>query len=310
MRYLDPKADMTFKKVFGEHPDLVMSLLNSLLPFDTEEQMIKHVEYLPIEQVPETPLKKNSIVDVKCKDGRGRIFVVEMQMLWSEMFKQRVLFNASKAYVRQLDRNEDFKLLQPVYSLNLVNEVFEPDLPDEFIHYYNMVHTLHNDHVIEGLQLTFVELPKFKPHNYAEKKMQALWLRFLTEINEHTRVVPAELQENAQISKALTLVEESAYSEAQMEGYDQFWDAVRVEKTLINDVKRAKIEGCAEGRAEGRAEGHAEGRAEGLAEGHAKGVEEGIRQEKLSTALKMKQMGIDLATIASVTGIDASELDK
>ena len=34
MKYLDPKADLTFKKVFGEHPDLVMSLLNALLPFD------------------------------------------------------------------------------------------------------------------------------------------------------------------------------------------------------------------------------------------------------------------------------------
>ena len=33
MRYLNPKADLTFKKVFGEHPDLIRSLLNALLPF-------------------------------------------------------------------------------------------------------------------------------------------------------------------------------------------------------------------------------------------------------------------------------------
>lgn len=26
MRYLNPKADLTFKRVFGEHPDLVISL--------------------------------------------------------------------------------------------------------------------------------------------------------------------------------------------------------------------------------------------------------------------------------------------
>lgn len=32
MRYLNPKADLTFKRVFGEHPDLVMSFLNALLP--------------------------------------------------------------------------------------------------------------------------------------------------------------------------------------------------------------------------------------------------------------------------------------
>ena len=33
-KYLDPKADLTFKKVFGEHRDLVVSFLNALLPFD------------------------------------------------------------------------------------------------------------------------------------------------------------------------------------------------------------------------------------------------------------------------------------
>ena len=43
-------------------------------------------------------------------------------------FRQRVLFNASKAYVRQIDTGQEYELLQPVYSLNLVNEVFEPEL--------------------------------------------------------------------------------------------------------------------------------------------------------------------------------------
>ena len=83
MRYLDPKADLTFKKVFGEHPDLVISLLNALLPFEKPEEEIAEIEYLTPELVPETPLKKNSIVDVRCKDKMGRQFLVEMQMLWS-----------------------------------------------------------------------------------------------------------------------------------------------------------------------------------------------------------------------------------
>lgn len=48
-------------------------------------------------------------------------------MIWSPEFRQRVLFNASKAYVRQIDTGQEYELLQPVYSLNLVNEVFEPD---------------------------------------------------------------------------------------------------------------------------------------------------------------------------------------
>ena len=71
MKYLDPKADLTFKKVFGEHPDLVISLLNALLPFDRPEEEVQSIEYLPAELVPENPLRKNSIVDVRCKDARG-----------------------------------------------------------------------------------------------------------------------------------------------------------------------------------------------------------------------------------------------
>ena len=42
-KYLDPKADLTFKKVFGEHRDLVVSFLNALLPFDSPEEEIKEV---------------------------------------------------------------------------------------------------------------------------------------------------------------------------------------------------------------------------------------------------------------------------
>ena len=162
-RYLDPKADLTFKKVFGEHPDLVISLLNALLPFKTKEEEIQCVEYLTPEMVPDNPLRKFSIVDVRCKDQRGRQFIVEMQMVWSPEFMQRVMFNSAKAYVRQLDKKEDYSLLEPVYSLNLVNDVFLKDVP-EYYHYYRMVHEKHTEKVIDGLHLVFVELPKFTPH--------------------------------------------------------------------------------------------------------------------------------------------------
>ena len=64
-KYLDPKADLTFKKVFGEHKDLVISFLNALLPFENPEEEIKSVEYLNPELVPMNPLRKDSIVDVR-----------------------------------------------------------------------------------------------------------------------------------------------------------------------------------------------------------------------------------------------------
>ena len=227
-KYLDPKADLTFKKIFGEHEDLLISLLNALLPLK-EDELVEEVEYLSPELVPDNYVGKNSIVDVRCKDIMGRQFLVEMQMLWTPAFQQRVLFNASKAFVRQLDKRRRYELLQPVYSLNLVNEVFMKDYPDEFIHNYNIVHDLHDDKLIKGLHFTFIELPKFKPQTIMEKKMAVLWLKFLTQIDEDTTVVPQDLLDNPETSKALETVEEAAMTKSELLAYDDFWDKVGAE---------------------------------------------------------------------------------
>jgi len=51
-KYLDPKNDLLFKKVFGEHKNLCISLLNSLLKFEDDEQ-IDWIEYDTNELIPE-----------------------------------------------------------------------------------------------------------------------------------------------------------------------------------------------------------------------------------------------------------------
>lgn len=290
MRYLDPKADLTFKKIFGEHKDLLISLLNALLPLADDEQ-IESVEYLSPELVPETYVGKNSIVDVRCRDVKGRQFIVEMQMLWTEAFKQRVLFNASKAFVRQLDKKRKYELLQPVYSLNLVNETFMKDYPDEFIHNYSVVHELHSDEIIEGLHFTFVELPKFQAHSLKEKKMAVLWLRFLTEIDEQTKQAPQELLDNPETRKALKAVEESAMTKNELLAYEDFWDKLGAERLLFVDSNRINRE-------EGRTEGRAEGRAEGIIEGCAK------------VTKNLLNLGMALDEVAKVTGLDIETIEK
>ena len=281
-KYLDPKADLTFKLVFGEHPDLVMSLLNALLPLD-EDGQITNVEYWPSELVPDNPGKKDSVVDVRCTDQRGRQFIVEMQLYWNEFFQQRVLLNASKAVVRQLDKGMNYKLIQPVYCLNLVNDIgFESD-PDEFYHDYAIVNVEHSDRIIEGLRFVYVELPKFKPKTIAEKKMAVLWLRFLTEINLTTENAPAELLENELTKKALSIVERSAMSEAQLNTYEKYW------------IDLTDEEGIALAR-------------------YNRGVKDGMAQgeqiKAMSVARNLKLMNLSVADIAKATGLTEEEIDK
>ena len=274
---MDPKADLTFKRVFGEHPDLVRSFLNALLPLEAGEE-IERVEYLPAELVPENPLRKNSIVDVRCRDNRGRQFIVEMQMAWSPEFRQRVLFNAAKAYVRQLGKGHDYGLLEPVYSLNLVNDVMDAGLPG-YYHSYRMVHEAYSDRVIEGLRLVFIELPKFTPSTFAEKRMHVLWLRYLTEVGENKSSVAPELLSDPEVGKALSEIRASAFTDAELAGYDKFWDQVSVEVTLYNSGER-------------------------------KGRAEGERQKALEIARKLKALGQSVAEIASLTGLSLEEVER
>ncbi|MCF8366034.1 MAG: Rpn family recombination-promoting nuclease/putative transposase [Bacteroidales bacterium] len=259
MNYLDPKNDLTFKKVFGQHPHLLISFLNAMLPLP-EGSFIESLEYLPAEMVPETPLMKFSIVDVRCKDNFGRQFIVEMQMNWTTGFMQRVLFNASKAYIKQLDKTFNYNALQPVYALNLINEVFETEKSD-FYHHYQIVNIADTEKQLEGLEFVFIELPKFKADKISEKKLQVLWLRFLTEIDESITEVPEELLNSNEIKEALENLRTSAFTKAELESYDKYWDGIRTQITLEwGKFNKGMTEGIEKGRAEGKAEGKAEER--------------------------------------------------
>ena len=199
-------------------------------------------------------------------------------------------------FVRQLDKKEDYSLLEPVYSLNLVNDVFLKDVP-EYYHYYRMVHEKHTEKVIDGLHLVFVELPKFTPHTMEEKRMQVLWLRYLTEIDGYMETVPQELLDIPEINKAMEVVEESAYTPEQLLGYDKFWDIIRTENTLYSSGVR-----------QGRADGMERSRAEGRLEGRLEGRKEGRKDEKIANARKMKSYGLALEMIADITGLTIDEV--
>jgi len=273
--FLDPKNDLTFKRVFGEHKHLCMSLINSMLPL---KEPVVSIEYQSGELIPElAKTLRFSIVDVRCTDADGRQFIVEMQTEWSESFKSRVLLNASKAYVKQLDVAGEFKLLQPVYSLNFVDKTFEksPEMQHEYFHHYKIVNIRDTEKQIKGLEFVFIELPKFVPQNRAEKKLHELWLRFLTEINERTEEVPEELLSDEYIREAIGYMKVSAYSKEQLDAYDKVRDAIMTERSAMSDAE-----------------------------------EKGELKKAVETALKMNTDGVPVEMICKYTGLSKRKIEE
>jgi len=303
-RFLDPRSDIVFKRIFGEHPEILCEFLNGVLPFEDESEFIVSLEYLPGEQVPDIPLIKNSIVDVRCKDASGRQFIVEMQMAWTNAFLQRVLFNASKAYVRQLEKGERYEMLCPVYGLSILDDTYDPD-PDSYYHDYRIVESGKPERVLDGLRLVFIELPKYRESRPKEaRKLRWAWLKFLQEAGHAGTQGHATVEEFREqigitepLRKAMSIAEECGFSPAQLEHYDSFWDAVSRERTLMS----AKFaEGLAEGLAEGETLGLAKGEALGLAMGEALGL--------LKAAASMKSLGIEPQVIAQATGLSIERI--
>ncbi|HEV2524416.1 MAG TPA: Rpn family recombination-promoting nuclease/putative transposase [Gammaproteobacteria bacterium] len=270
-RYLNPRADVVFKKIFGEHDHLLISFLNSLLPLPPDG-LIESLTYLPTEQIPKIPILKRTIVDVRCTDQRGHIFIVEMQVEWSASFMQRMLFGASRAYVNQLKKGAKYKYLKPVYGLGLLGENFDSQSPD-FYHHYKIVNVEKPTRELKGLQFVFIELKKFKPNNIAQKKLQVLWLRFMSEINENTTTIDPELLNIPEIREAIELSEQSAYNAAELDAYDAYWDVVSTEKTLLSDR-----------------------------------YEKGKEENKADIAKKMLIKGMELSLIAELTGLTEAEI--
>ncbi len=295
MRYLDPKNDLVFKKVFGNHANILISFLNAMLPLDYDQTVVS-IEYLPPEMVPEIPIFKNSIVDVRCVDNKGRQFIVEMQMLWTDSFTSRVLFNASKAYVRQLDKGVEYKGLKPVYALSIINETFDKESP-HYYHHYRLVHSEDQNKTIDGLQLIFIELPKFKIKNIAEKKLTVLWLRYMSEIENGQEMIDekllAELNSVPEIAQALELTKESGYTKAELEAYDKYWDNISTEKTLIADAE---------------AKGEQIGIQKGEQIGIQKGEQIGIQKKEIDVVLTLNEDKIPIASIAKYTKLSESEV--
>jgi predicted transposase/invertase (TIGR01784 family) len=224
-KYLDPKVDFLFKKIFGENKELLKSFLNSLLPLKEGQEIIT-IEYLSPEQVPGTPLGKNSIVDVKCIDNYERSFVVEMQSEWSNIFRKRLLVNGSKAVVRQMNKKiiEDdakkFQDLKPVYVLAVVNSKFTTG--NNWYHNLHIMDPKEPTVVIEGLSYILLELPNFTPDKWTSeyKKIAILWLRFLKEIEGYYERLPEEFASNKFIYSAIKICEESALSPSEREAYE------------------------------------------------------------------------------------------
>jgi predicted transposase/invertase (TIGR01784 family) len=168
-------------------------------------------------------------------------------------------------------------------------------MKDEYYHHYKIVNVQHTEKRIDGLEFIFIELPKFKPHTRATRKLHELWLRFLTEIDEQTKEVPDELLANEHIREAMHYAEIGAYSENQLLAYDKAKMAIMNELSIVSDSEEKGLK---------------KGLAEGLQKGRAEGLEEGDAKATSRIAVNALKKGMSPEEVSEFTGLALNEIIK
>ncbi len=105
-KYINPFTDFGFKKIFGEeaNKDLLISFLNELLVY--ENQKIKNLTYKKLTQLPESEKSRKVVYDLYCENNMGEKFIVEMQRVKQDFFKDRMLYYSTFAISEQAPKGK------------------------------------------------------------------------------------------------------------------------------------------------------------------------------------------------------------
>jgi predicted transposase/invertase (TIGR01784 family) len=314
-KFLDPKNDVAFKKIFGseKNKDILIHFLNDILGF-VGSQAIQSVEFLSPLQDPDIAAKKQSIVDVLCRDEKGVKFIVEMQVAKSKGFEKRAQYYAAKAYAQQADKGEEYYDLREIIFIAIADCVLFPNKAD-----YKSDHVIldkeNYDHDLKDFSFTFIELPKFRKKEIAElETLLEKWCYFFKYAAETQAADLEQLIGGDQIIKrAYEALDQFYWSENELALYEQERKRVRDEAAVlaqkIDDATEKGLQkGLQKGREEGREEGRKEGHKEGREEGRKEGREEGREEEKWTVVSELLKTDLTLEQIAKATRLSLEEV--
>ncbi|MCH8515459.1 MAG: Rpn family recombination-promoting nuclease/putative transposase [Cyclobacteriaceae bacterium] len=246
-KYINPFTDYGFKRLFGEEPnkDLLLDFLNVLLK--EEEGEIKDLTYLKGEHLGASEVDRKAIFDLYCENEKGEKFIVELQKTKQSFFKDRTVYYSTFPIREQAKRADWNYELKAVYTIAILDFVFEEDKKEPNKYRYDIKLTDIETKKIFYDKLTFIylEMPKFNKTIEELETRFDKWLFVLRNLNKLERV-PDKLREKI-FDKLFETAEIAKFTPAQIQSYE---DSLKYYRDLKNSLDTAKEEGREEGREE------------------------------------------------------------
>ena len=298
IKYIDLKFDFAFKTVFGTpgNEDLLKMLLDSILP----EKHIKSVKLGPQEQQGDSFESKRVIYDIRCETEYGPINI-EMQFGERDEFSHRMVYYASRAVSKCVQKGIDDYTLPETYVIGIANFILPEVAPnDNIINKYALINREDGRSLMNNtLNFVTVELPKFHK-GLDDLSNETDIMLYLIKNMGQLKARPEKMTDK-NLDK---LFEVSMFANMETEAQSRYLDEMMWEIDQSAVRKYALKKGLAEGEAKGLAIGEAKGLAKGLAEGRAEGREE----ERVEIAKKMLASGMKVDYITQITGLTLEQI--
>lgn len=237
-------------------------------------------------------------VDIKARNSKDEIILVEVQNTRELYYLERILYGVAKAIAEHIDLGGIYANVKKVYSISIL--YFDIGQGNDYL--YHGQNTFLGVHTGDCLKVTTKEqgaiIRKLPAEIFPEY--------FLIRVNEFNKVAVTPLEEWIEYLKTGTIrpdtttpgLEEARQkliyynmNKADKLAYDRHLDALMIQNDVLNT---AKLEGLEEGRVEGR----------------EKGIMVGRQEEKIATARNLKSLNIPIAVIVQATGLSIDEIDR
>ncbi|MGB7127912.1 MAG: Rpn family recombination-promoting nuclease/putative transposase [Candidatus Rhabdochlamydia sp.] len=293
-KYLDPKNDIAFKKIFGteKNKDILLHFLNDILGF-SGDQSIVDVEFLSPILAPKIAVKKQSIVDVLCKDKIGVKYIIEMQVTKTRGFEKRAQYYASQVYGNQANIGDEYHNLKEIIFIAIADCIIFPNKS-----HYKSDHVIldkaTHEHDLKDFYFTFIELPKFHKSKEELSSIEEKWCYFFKHAHETSE---KELEEmigsDTIIHRAYTALNQFNWTDNELATYEEL-------KRIHMDNKAALAQQIYEAEVNAK-----NAKAEGKAEGEAIGIEKG----KMEIIKRLLQNGVGMDVIALSADLSKEQIE-
>ncbi len=311
------RFDWAAKNLLRDKADFVV--LEGLITVLLNEE-IKIEEILESEANQEYVADKFNRVDIKAKNSKGEIIIVEVQQSTEYAFLKRILYSVSKNITEHIAMGDNYEEVKKVYSINIL--YFDFGVGADYLYHGRTTFT--GVHTHDKLQLSakqqkaltvktpeeiFPEYYIVRVNEFVKEAATPLeeWLDYLKNgrIKDDT-AAPGLQEARAKLQYMMMTKEERVL-------YERHIDHLRSARGAIKDSRlegmwEGEAKGHAEGLEEGLAKGRAEGEAKGKAEGLAEGLAEGEAKAKLAMAKSLLEQGVNMEIIIKTTKLTAEEI--